>query len=589
MAVRRVHESDANAPGAVSRREFLALAGVAALAGSGCAAVPWAAGDAPDHDVDVAVVGGGAAGAIAAVVAAEAGARVVLLEKAPLLGGTTAKSGGVYWIPNNRFERERGAVEPRQRTLERMARASYPQRFRAGEPRFGVPEREWSLLEAFYDNASPAVEALEAMGALHSMPADGMVGPLPDYWDDRREGPVVDRRLWPRKPDGSFGLGDEMMRQLRAGLAAQSVPVLLSHRVARLARNARGEVVGLEAERADGGAVRVRARRAVVFGSGGYTHDPDLVLQYQPGPIHGGCAVPTNQGDFIRIAQAVGASLGNMASAWRAQIVLEQALQFASTPDDVFMPPGDSMVLVNRLGRRVVNEKTNYNERTRAHLVWDAARHDFSNALLFMVYDRRTAELYAGRYPLPPAGTTAPYVISGDTFPVLASALDARLERLAPRTGGVRLDAGFASALAETVARFDRFARAGVDADFARGERLYDREWHSKIWSFPNPGTPWKLDQKNPTLHPFAARGPYFAIVLGSGTLDTNGGPLVNARAQVLDAAGAPIPGLYGAGNCIASPTGPAYYAGGGTLGPLVAFAWLAGRNAAAEPPKELT
>jgi hypothetical protein len=278
-----------------------------------------------------------------------------------------------------------------------------------------------------------------------------------------------------------------------------------------------------------------------------------------------------------------------MSSAWRAQVVLEQALQFSSTPDDVFMPPGDSMILVNRLGVRVVNEKVNYNERARAHHVWDAHRHDFTNALLFMLYDRRTAELYAGRFPLPAAGTIAPYVIRGDSWKALADALDARLAKLAPRTGGVRLDPEFGANLRQTLARFDGFAARGVDLDFHRGERLYDREWHAKIWSFANPKTAWKPAAPNPTLARFAGKGPYYAIILGCGTLDTNGGPQTNAQAQVLDAAGAPIPGLYGAGNCIASPTGPAYYAGGGTLGPLVAFAWLAGKHVAAEPPKELS
>jgi predicted oxidoreductase len=62
---------------------------------------------------------------------------------------------------------------------------------------------------------------------------------------------------------------------------------------------------------------------------------------------------------------------------------------------------------------------------------------------------------------------------------------------------------------------------------------------------------------------------------------------VINAKARVLDATGAPIPGLYGAGNCIASPTGAYYYAGGGTLGPALAFGWIAGREAATRTPRD--
>jgi succinate dehydrogenase/fumarate reductase flavoprotein subunit len=62
---------------------------------------------------------------------------------------------------------------------------------------------------------------------------------------------------------------------------------------------------------------------------------------------------------------------------------------------------------------------------------------------------------------------------------------------------------------------------------------------------------------------------------------------VIDAGAQVLDAQDRPIPGLYAAGNCVASPTGPAYYAGGGTLGPAVVFGWIAGRSAATAPLKE--
>ena len=578
----------------VSRRDFLGLAGAAgaALAASACAAVGAQPGDAGepafDRETDVVVVGSGAAGAVAALYAHERGAQVLLLEKGPVFGGTTAKSGGVYWIPNHPIERERGLKEPREATIAAMCRASYPILFAADKPRFGLPAHEYELIETFYDRGADAVVGLEKMGALVSMSADVLSGPMPDYFEPPDAKRIVDRRYWARKPHGSFGLGDEMMRQLRAALDGRKVPVLMGHRAVRLRVNPRGEVVGLDAQKLGGETVRVRARRGVVFASGGYTHNRDLVLNFQPGPVFGGCAVPTNEGDFVALSESLGAKLGHMQSAWRAQIVLEQALQFSATPDDVFMPPGDSMILVNRLGARVVDEKSNYNERTRVHYVWDPVRHEWINLLLFMVYDQRTAELFGGRFPLPPAGTSVPYVLRADTLAGLGKEIDARLATLADRTGGAALDAAFAKSLAKTVARWNQMSARGVDEDFARGAGVYDRDWHAKIWSFPNPGTKHALPRKNVTMHALSSRGPYYAIILAAGTLDTNGGPVTNSRAQVLDAAGKPIPGLYGAGNCIACPTGPYYFAGGGTLGPAVAFGCIAGENAAAEPVKGL-
>ncbi len=578
----------------VSRRDFLRMAGVAAAAGAAAPAAGLGTalaspGDTFDHEVDVAVVGSGAAGAVAAIFAREAGAETVLVEKALLFGGTTAKSGGVYWIPNNSFLRERGVVEPRDKMLALMARYSYPQLFNPDAERLGLPENEYELLVALYDNGPTVVEKLAEMGALISMPADQPFGAMPDYFDpETGNAEPVDRRLWPKKPDGSFGLGGEMVRQLKEALIAREVPLLMGHRVSGLLRNTDGEVVGLVATKMDGSVVRIRARRGVVFGSGGFTHNKELMLHFQPGPNYGGCAVPTNEGDFVPMATAAGAKLGHMQSAWRAEIVFEQAIQFSSTPDDVFLPPGDSMILVNKYGRRVVNECVNYNERTKVHFIWDAMKHEWPNQLLMMVYDKRTAELFGGRFPLPPAGTMAPYVIQGETLAALATAIDERLKKLAAHTGVFELDPVFAGNLEATVDRYNGFARRGVDDDFGRGAKRYDRLWHSRVWSYPNQGTEHSLERANPTMYPISENGPYYAILLAPGTLDTNGGPVINAKAQVVDNGGKPIPGLYGSGNCIASPTAGYYYGGGATIAPAITFGYLAGTAAAAEPEKKL-
>src|SRR5206468_765025 len=117
-------------------------------------------------------------------------------------------------------------------------------------------------------------------------------------------------------------------------------------------RNDAGEVVGLEA-RVGRRTVLVRARRAVVFASGGFLHDLDLRRQFLRGPVFGGCASDSSTGDFLRIGIELGAQLGNMSHAWWNQVVLEVALRTPSTIRDVWMPFGDSMIQVNRYGRRV--------------------------------------------------------------------------------------------------------------------------------------------------------------------------------------------------------------------------------------------
>jgi hypothetical protein len=145
--------------------------------------------------------------------------------------------------------------------------------------------------------------------------------------------------------------------------------------------------------------------------------------------------------------------------------------------------------------------------------------------------------------------------------------------------GPIGLAADFPTRLAATIERFNGFAAAGKDEDFHRGEALHEHDWH---------GPAREGNDKNPTMHPFKDGGPYYCTLICGMVLDTNGGPKTNAAGQVLRTDGSVIPGLYGAGNCVAAVAGDGYLSGGSTLGPAATFAYLAARDVAAQPPKDL-
>lgn len=566
----------------VSRRGFLAAGGVTAAAVG--AAMPArsaaAAGERPSREVDIVVVGSGAAATSAAITAAAEGVSVLQIEKAPVTGGTSAKSGGVLWIPNNAWLREKGIEDPRTAFIAYCVQYSFPHLFASGSDTLGVDQNSYDLLAAFYDNAAPMLEWMTKLGAIKVGKAEG----FPDFLDyGVLEGvnhvPSGRGGLFPLRDDGSVGFGSELMRRMTAKAGALGVVTLTEHEATRLITSPDGFVTGVEARNSDGN-VKFAARQGVIFGSGGFTYNREMLNLHMKEPIYGGCGVPTNTGDFVTMAGSVGARLGNMAGAWRSQIILEEAIQYVTVPSPMWVPPGDSMVMVNRYGRRFVNEKRNYHDRSRAQGAYDANVPEFPNQLAFVVYDQRTAELYAGTHPLPSDPTGSDFVIQAQSFPALAQAIDARLKDLAGSTGGVALAPGFTSTLTETVARFNTFARNGRDEEFGRGEHRYDLEV-APTYAARLPVARWKdTVGRNPVLYPLASDGPYYAIIVAPGTLDTNGGPVIDKHARVLHQNGTPIKGLYGAGNCIASPAHDAYYAAGVTLGMGLTFGHLAARHA---------
>lgn len=532
------------------------------------------------YEADVLVVGSGAAALAAAATARQQGASVILLEKATELGGTTARSGGGYWIPGNRFQREYGIHDDKEDCLRYMARYSYPQLYQPQAARYGLPEHEYALLNAYYDNAHKMVDYLGDIGALHSVMEINWTGkPQVDYVDHLPENKGIrGRSLYPVDDEGKQSFGGELIRQLAGWAKAHDVDIHTGAEVTALLRDSTGRVTGLRA--IEKNAVDTyAARKGVIFGSGGYSHSQDLMLHFQRGPHFGGCAVPTNTGDFIRMAGSLGAQLGNMAGAFRAQSMLEAALENPAGSSNVFYIAGDSVLIVNKYGERVMDEKRNYTDRAMLHFVWDPQRAEWQNMLMFMVFDQRTAALWQGFPPFPVQGQEASYLLKAETMDALAEKIEKRLQALKDHTGGFGLAPGFAASLKDTVQRFNTFAIQGKDEDFHRGEYAYDREWTT----FPPtvPDAKWPKDNaENYTMYPLSGEGPYYAIILAAGTLDTNGGPVVDAHARVLDWAGNPIPGLYGAGNCIASPTANAYWGAGSTIGPAMTFGYLAALDA---------
>ena len=573
----------------VSRRDFLKAAGSGTLlTAATTATVAFQESTAYaqrrwDREVDVVVVGTGGAASTAALVAHEGKSSVLMLEKAAMFGGTTRKSGAGIWLPNNYLMREKGLKDPKDDCLRYMARTAYPTLYNPNHKRLGLPDNEYELLAAFYDNAAPTLDMLRAIGALdkHVFWVNEADELWPDYYAQLPENKAPrGRTLFPAYPDGKRGNGVLLSNRLRAAIESRKIPVLLEHRARRLVVNAKGEVVGIEATIRDDRTVAIRARKGVIFGTGGFTANADMSRNFLRGPIFGGCTVPTGEGDFVHIGAAAGAKLANMGHAWWWPVILEQALQFRSTPSGISQPPGDSMIMVNRLGRRVVNEKIQYNERNQAHFAWDPHTCSYPNLILFMVYDQFTRERFgdtSGLVARP--GVTAPYVLSGQTREDLAAAIDKRLSEIADRTGHFRLDQNFVANLNETIARFNQFAETGKDLDFHRGEAPIEIANYGPR----RPGN----DRPNMMMYPIRSTGPYYAVMTAGGTLDTKGGPKINANAQVLDMNDKPIPGLYGAGNCIASPAGQTYWAGGGTLGPAITFGALAGKHAAQESTKE--
>ncbi|MBK9261652.1 MAG: FAD-dependent oxidoreductase [Polyangiaceae bacterium] len=543
-----------------------------------------------DCEADVVIVGSGAAALAAAVAVVNEGKTVLMYEAAAQPGGTTALSGGAFWIPNNALMRAAGRTDPREDAIKLMARLSYPSLYDPEAVNVGLPQRQYDLIAAYYDNASPIIELMTQLGALHPYiyPQFGFSpDPLsdPDYFSDLPENAAPYGRVLGNAPPNVVGWPGYMLTQgIIEWLENEGVTISTNSRVVSVVQKNSGEVVGVVIDHL-GFTIRAKAKRGVIFATGGFAHSASKMIGLSRGPLFGTGSVPTTRGDFLDIAASLGASVDNLANAFYFQLAIERAAAqngLVGLDGICWQAYGDSSIIVNKTGKRCQNEKLPYHVRGQTH--FHTLGTDEPNLVQIMIWDDAVAQEptpWPWRSLVPMPGPLPSHIITANTLGGLAAQIQARLDALrgqrffaAGVVPNVQLDPNFVTNLQDTIARFNGFAASGVDLDFQRGATAFENAWQG----------PSRSVTANRTMYPMSAAGPYYAVLLGAGTLDTCGGPVTAVDGHVLRPNGAPIPGLFGAGNCVASPAGRGYWGAGGTIGPALVFGFLAGIGAANEP-----
>jgi 3-oxosteroid 1-dehydrogenase len=546
------------------------------------------AGSAPQTEFDVVVVGSGAAGMTAALAAAHHGLDVVIIEKTGRFGGSTARSGGGLWVPGNEVLRRSGVADTPEQASAYLAHvvdgcvSAARQRalLEHGPAMLGFVRAhcpvDFAWVPNYADYYPEAPGGLAKGRSIEPVPLNGRVlgaelAHLNPPYLPVPNGVTITQRdyrwlsLGPRHPRAmlaaarvaarltrarllrqrTLSLGQALAAGLRAGLLAKEVPVWLDTPMTGL-HLVDGRAAGVRVTR-DGAAGLILARRGVVLAAGGFERNEQMRHRYQREPIgvEWTTGAAGNTGDAITAGEAAGAALDLMDDAWWGPSVPLPSGPFFCLAERSL--PG--CLLVNGAAQRFVNESAPYGDAV--HAMYAGHRPGVPHIPSWLITDQRYRDTYvfAG---LPP-GKRLPrrWYAVGTVF---------QAPTIAELAGQVGLESG---SLAATVARFNGFAEAGVDADFHRGDSAYDRYY----------GDPRR--RPNPNLAPLA-KPPFYAIKIVPGDLGTKGGLRTDDHARVLRADGTPIPRLYAAGNTSAAVMGRSYAGAGATIGPAMTFGYIA-------------
>lgn len=540
-----------------------------------------------DEVTDVVVVGSGGAALVAATLAADGGARVAVVEKQDVIGGTTGVSGGGVWVPNNHHLAAAGLDDSRDDAIAYLTRMS--------DGRALDPE----LIDVFVDTAPEMLSYLEAHTPLATQPVPNLhdyyeaiiervpgckpfsrtVEPLPfparaelGDWADRlatrstllslgasttlqedlsaRGGVTANRdELAARDRSGVRVKGAALVGSLLKGLLDRGVDVRVSSPVEELVVDDAGDVVGVRVGPDD---LMIGARRGVILACGGFEWNRDMVLGYIGYDVKP-LSPPGNTGDGHLMAMEAQAQMGNMWSFWGngaafdPSIVGDDGLPFPQMMKGL----GPGSIIVNGQGRRFMHGGYTYNDFPKPFGQFDQQYAGYPNTPpAWVVFGASVKEQG-------PILTMRPGEPAPDWLPQAST-----IRELAERIG---VDP---EALDETVTRYNLHAARGEDPEFS-------------------PAT-WRAGAAVSEVPAPVDGPPYYAIQQWPASLGTNGGCRLNANGQVLGTRRQLVPGLYAAGNTSAAVLGGAYVGGGTPISSGMTFGYLAGRHAAAAPPRTI-
>jgi 3-oxosteroid 1-dehydrogenase len=549
-----------------------------------------------DEAFDFVIVGSGGGAMCAALLMRSVGRNVVILEKTEFVGGTTSTSGGVMWIPNNRFMKAEGIQDSYEKAMtyleglvgnaEAGSTKQKKHAYVTEGPRMvdflvnqGIKLRRIRNYPDYYDDApggSPQSRTVIAelfnanqLGSwkdrirqgFRRMPAglDEMMemGNFRNSWKGKLLIARVGLRMMKAKLLGQrwVNAGECLQGRMLQALLNAGVDIRTDARVTELLTDVRGRVTGVAAQ-IDGQERRIEGKSGVLVNAGGFARNQRMRDKYQPGTsVAWTSASPGDTGEMIEEMMRIGAAIAQM-----EEMVGSPTMEQPDLPSDIVMRPGAQTqiakphaILVDQSGVRYMRESISYMEICQRMF---SRNKDVPAVPSWMICDSQYLSKYMLSYslptgPKPQSWFDSGFLRRGETIKDLARACS--------------LDP---AALKATVDRYNGFVRNGRDEDFHRGERAYD-----SYLGDPNHSPSATLGAID--------RGPFYGVQVFPGDVSTYGGVVTDEFARVLREDGSVIEGLYSTGTSTASVMGRFYPGAGSSVGPSYVFGYIAAKHAA--------